>query len=80
MALTIGQRVKIIIEPPNGVPAEGIIRVIGEVPGKKVGVELDRFTEYAHSLDGIVAEKTDPIRRITLGKGWWTVEENLEIL
>ena len=45
-----------------------------------VGVELDYFTDYAHSLDGRVEEKTDPVRGITLGRGWWTLEENLEIL
>ena len=78
--LELGQRVKIIIDPPNGEAAEGIVRVIQEEPGKKVGVELDHFTDYAHSLDGRVEEKTDPVRGITLGKGWWTLEENLEIL
>lgn len=78
--LQTGQRVKIIIDPPNGQPAEGIVRVIQDEPGKMVGVELDHFTDYAHSLDGRVEEKTDPVRGITLGKGWWTLEENLEIL
>ncbi|HCS78967.1 TPA: hypothetical protein DIV55_04465 [Patescibacteria group bacterium] len=78
--LAIGQSVKIVIDPPNGVPIEGIIRIIQETPGKKVGIELDHFTDYAHSLDGQVEQKTDPVRRITVGKGWWTLEENLEIL
>jgi hypothetical protein len=54
--------------------------VIQEEPGKKVGVELDHFTDFAHSLDGLVEEKVDPVRGITIGKGWWTLEENLEIL
>ena len=78
--LTIGQRVRIIIGPPNGVAAEGIVRVIQDIPGKKVGVELDNFTDYAHSLDELVEEKVDPVRGITVGKGWWTLEEDLEIL
>lgn len=78
--LQLEQRVKIIIDPPNGVPIEGIVRVIQEEPGKTIGIELDHFTDYAHSLDGLVEEKTDPVRGITLGKGWWTLEENLEIL
>jgi hypothetical protein len=78
--LTTEQRVKIIIDPPGGVPVEGIVRVIQDDPGKKVGVELDHFTDYAHSLDGLVEEKIDPVRGITIGKGWWTLEENLEIL
>ena len=34
--LELGQRVKIIIDPPNGEAAEGIVRVIQEEPGKKV--------------------------------------------
>jgi hypothetical protein len=45
-----------------------------------VGVELDNFTDYAHSLDQRVEEKVDPVRGITVGKGWWTLEEDLEIL
>ena len=78
--LALEQRVKIIIDPPGGVPCEGIVRVIQDVPGKTVGVELDHFTDYAHSLDQKVEEKNDPVRGITIGKGWWTLEENLEIL
>ncbi|MDO8503805.1 MAG: hypothetical protein Q7S60_03880 [bacterium] len=78
--LNIGQRVRIIIDPPGGIPLEGVIRVIQDEPGKMVGVELDHFADYAHSLDQLVEERVDPVRGITLGKGWWTVEENLEIL
>ncbi len=78
--LQLEQRVKIIIDPPNGIPTEGIVRVIQDEPGKMVGVELDHFTDYAHSLDGQTEEKIDPVRGITIGKGWWTLEENLEIL
>ncbi len=78
--LQLEQRVKIIIDPPNGIPTEGIVRVIQDEPGKMVGIELDHFTDYAHSLDGRVEEKIDPVRGITIGKGWWTLEENLEIL
>ncbi len=80
MALQNGQRVRIIIDPPNGVIVEGVVKVVQDVPGKRVGIELDHFTDYAHSLDGLVEEKTDPVRKITIGKGWWTLEENLEIL
>ena len=78
--LTVEQRVRIIIGPPGGIPVEGIVRVIQDEPGKMVGVELDHFTDYAHSLDQLVEEKIDPVRGITVGKGWWTLEENLEIL
>jgi hypothetical protein len=78
--LALEQRVRIIIDPPGGAACEGIVRVIQDVPGKMVGVELDHFTDYAHSLDQLVEEKVDPVRGITIGKGWWTLEENLEIL
>ena len=80
LKLALGQRVKIIIDPPGGIPVEGIVRVIQGIPGKKVGVELNHFTDYAHSLDKRIEEKTDPVRGITVGKGWWTLEENLEIV
>ena len=68
--LKVGQRVRITIDTPTGVPVDGVIRVIQDVPGKKIGVELDKFTNYAHSLDRLVEE----------GKGWWTLEENLKVL
>lgn len=79
--LRIGQRVRIVIDPPGQSSlAEGTIRVIQEEPGKKVGVELDRLTDYAHSLDGLVEERVDSVRNITVGKGWWTLEEYVEII
>jgi hypothetical protein len=80
MALKKGQKVRIIIDPPNGQVAEGKIAVIQDEPGKQIGVELDHFTDYAHSLDGLVEERVDPARNITVGKGWWTLEDNLEVL
>lgn len=80
ITLTNGQKVKIIVDPPGGTPTSGVVKVIQDTPGKKVGVELDHFADYAHSLDKLVEEKTDPVRGITVGKGWWTVPENLEIL
>ena len=73
-------RVRIIIDPPGGIPIEGIVRIIQDEPGKKIGVELDHFSDFAHSLDQRVEERTDPVRGITVGKGWWTIEDNLEIL
>ncbi len=78
--LTTGQKVKIIIDPPGGVPTEGIVKVVQNVPGKTLGIELEHFTDYAHSLDKLVEEKTDPTRGITVGKGWWTREDNVEII
>lgn len=80
MAIKTGQKVRIIIDPPPGGSVEGTVRVVQDEPGKKIGVELDHFTDYAHSLDGLVEEKTDPVRKITIGKGWWTLEKNLEVL
>lgn len=78
--ILLEQRVRIIIDPPGGIPTTGVVRVIQDEPGKKIGVELDHFTDFAHSLDQRVDEKTDPVRGITVGKGWWTLPENLEIL
>lgn len=80
LKLAIGQHVNIIIDPPNGAAVSGLVKIIQDVPGKKVGIELDHFTDYAHSLDKQVEEKTDPVRGITVGKGWWTTPENVEIL
>lgn len=78
--LAIGNKVKIIIDPPGGTPTAGVIRVLQNVPGKTIGVELDHFTDFAHSLDKRVEEKIDPVRNITVGKGWWTRKENVEII
>lgn len=80
MAITAGQKVKIIIDPPGGTPATGVVKVIGNNPGKTIGVELDHFADFAHSLDTAVEEKTDSVRGITVGKGWWTLDENVEVL
>ncbi len=80
MELEIGQRVRIIIAPPGNSPVEGSIRVIQDVPGKKLGVELDNFVDYGHSLDGIVEERVDEARGIVVGKGYWTLPSNIEII
>lgn len=80
-SLTIGAKIRIIIDPPNGTPLNGVVKILQDnVPGKKVGVELDNYCDYAHSLDQTVSEKTDPIRGITVGRGWWTTADNVEIL
>lgn len=80
MALKVGDHVRLIIDPPNGVVCEGTVRVIQDQPGKRVGIELDHFTDYAHSLDGLVEERVDESRGLTVGKGWWTLPENVEVL
>jgi hypothetical protein len=73
-----GQRVRIVIDPPNGFAAQGTVRVVQDKPGKKIGVELDQLTDRCHSLDGLVEERVDPVRGVTVGKGYWTLPENLE--
>lgn len=80
LKLSVGQKVNIIIDPPSGTPVEGVVKIIQDTPGKKIGVELVHFTDYAHSLDNQVEEKIDSVRGITVGKGWWTTPENVEIL
>lgn len=80
MELKQGDRVRVVIDPPNGVVCEGTVKVVQDVPGKKVGVELDRLTDRCHSLDGLVEERTDEVRGITVGKGWWSLPENLEVV
>ena len=80
IGLSIGDKVKILIDPPGGIPVEGIVRVIQDKPGKLVGVETGHLVDYGHSLDRLVEERTDPVRGITVGKGWWTIEENVEVL
>lgn len=77
--LQVGDRVRIIIGFPGSEAPEGTIRVLQDEPGKKVGVELDRFVDYGHSLDLVLErERVDEERNVTVGKGWWTVPENVE--
>lgn len=80
--LKVGDRVRVLIDTPEGQPVEGTVAVVQDVPGKQVGVELDNYALYGHSLDGKTAdaEKTDPGTGVTFGKGWWTLEDNLEVL
>lgn len=80
--LQAGDRVRLLIDTPEGVPVEGTVVVVQDNPGKKVGVELDRYAPGGHSLDGLLdaEEKSDPESGITYGKGWWTLEYNSELL
>lgn len=79
--LNEGDRVRILIDTPENTPVEGTVRVIQDEPGKKIGVELDQHAATGHSLDGLLsAEKVDPTSNIRYGKGWWTLEDNLEVL
>lgn len=80
--LKTGQRVRILVHTPEDQPVEGTVRVLQDVPGKKVGVELDHYALYAHTLDGKLSdpEKLDESTGARFGKGWWTLEDYLEVL
>lgn len=79
LKLKVGDKVRIIIDPPAGIPQTGTVKVVQNKPGKMVGVELDHLADYGHSLDGLVEERVDASRNITVGKGWWTLPENVEL-
>lgn len=78
--ITKGTRVRIVLDPPNGQAAEGTVVTVSKEPGKGLGVELDRLTDYCHSLDGKVEERVDAVRGVTVGKGYYTLPENVEVL
>ncbi len=78
--LAVGQRVRILIGGPADLTPTGTIASLSDEPGKLVGVALDEIAPYAHSLDGLVEERIDPLRQITLGRGWYTRPEYLEVL
>lgn len=80
--LKVGDRVRILIDTPGGEPLDGTVKVVQDTPGKKVGVELDNYAATGHSLDGQTEapEKNDPTTGVNYGKGWWTLEENVEVL
>lgn len=80
--LKVGDKVRVLIDTPEGVPANGTVVVVQDEAGKKVGVQLDNYVLGGHSLDNKLdeKEKTDPATGSTFGKGWWTLEENVEVL
>lgn len=75
-----GQRVRVLIDSPTGQPIEGVVRITQAEAGKEVGVEFDHYIQNGHSLDGLLEdeEKVDPQTGIRYGKGWWTLEDNIE--
>lgn len=79
-----GQRVRILIGGPMDQTVEGTVRVVQDVPGKQVGVELDNYAETAHTLDGLLSDsaplKIDPSGKRSFGKGWFTTDEHVEAL
>lgn len=78
MAFKVGDRVRIILGQMAGFT--GRVKVIGNEPGKRIGIELDSFVDYGHSLDGATEERYDSVRDITVGRGWWVTEEEIEKL
>lgn len=77
MAFKEGDRVTILVGTPEGHPVTGTVKVVQDEVGKKVGVELDEYTVYAHSLDGLVDEREQGSGLPVVGKGWWTTEDDL---
>lgn len=78
-SLNVGDRVTILVDTPEDRPVKGTVRVVQDEPGKKVGVELDDYTVYAHSLDGLVDEREQGENLPVVGKGWWTTEDNVSV-
>jgi hypothetical protein len=79
MAVEVGDRVTILVDTPEGHPIKGTVVVVQEEAGKNVGVELDDYTIYGHSLDGLVDEREQGNGLPIVGKGWWTREENVDV-
>lgn len=75
-----GDRVSILVDTPEGRPLTGTVLVVQDEAGKRVGVELDDYTVYGHSLDGRVDEREQGDGQPVVGKGWWTTEENVQKL
>lgn len=79
--IKVGDRVDILADIPHSGYFSGTIKVIQDEPGKKIGVELDRPAINGHSLDGrLEKERVDAVSGSRMGRGWWTVEENLSII
>lgn len=81
--LAVGDRVTILVDTPEGRPVNGTVRVLNnpeQHPGQEVGVELDDYVTYGHSLEGVVDEREQGGGAPVIGKGWWTRPENVEKL
>lgn len=74
-----GDRVTILTDTPEGHPIKGTVVVVQDEAGKKVGVELDEYTPYAHSLDGRVDEREQGDGLPVIGKGWWTTADKVMV-
>jgi len=76
----VGDKVTIITNTPEGHPVKGTVVVVQDEAGKQIGVELDEFTLYAHSLDGKTEEREQGDGLPVVGKGWWTTQDRIEKL
>lgn len=79
-SIQVGDRVNVLVDTPEGHPVSGTVRVVQEEDGKKIGVELDDYAVYGHSLDGLVDEREQGEGLPVVGKGWWAREENIEVI
>lgn len=78
-AFAVGDRVTILVNTPEGRPVTGTVRVLNSYeddPGHQIGVELDDYTVYGHSLEGLVDEREQGGDLPVIGKGWWTRPED----
>lgn len=78
--LEVGDRVTIVESTPEGRPLKGTVRVLNDAkedPGHQVGVELDDYVVYGHSLEGVVDEREQGGDKPVIGKGWWSRPEYL---
>jgi hypothetical protein len=80
--IQVGDRVRVLVDTPENTPIDGTVVLVQDIPGKHIGVELDNFAPGGHTLDGELdeKEKTDSVSGVTYGKGWFTREENVEVL
>lgn len=81
-SLKVGDRVTILTHTPEGFPVKGTVRVLNsfeEDAGHQVGVELDEYSLYGHSLEGLVDEREQGGSLPVVGKGWWTLPEYVEV-
>lgn len=82
-SLAVGDRVTILVNTPEGRPVTGTVRVLNSYeddPGHQVGVELDDYVAFGHSLEGVVDEREQGGNLPTIGKGWWTRPEDVDKL
>lgn len=82
--IEVGSRVRLLVGTSDGSIQTGTVRVVnhqGEDPGHQIGVELDEPVRYGHSLELVLPrEIVDPDSGVTVGRGWWTHPEYVELI